>query len=101
LPDREAAEQQQEEDRLGAGAADREELEGVLVDGVEQVGRGVAIEGKAEVSGTPHTASPMLVHTCYGTRTAALLCLDALSADEQGKASTTPSGDRGSVTGTA
>ena len=43
----------------------------------------------------------MLVHICYGTRTAALLCLDALSADEQGTGEHDPSGDRGSVTGTA
>jgi len=52
-------------------------------------------------SGKPHTASPMLVHICYGTRTAALLCLDALSADEQGKGEHDASGDRGRVTGTA
>jgi hypothetical protein len=43
----------------------------------------------------------MLVHINYGTRTAALLGLDALSADEQGKGEHDASGDRGRVTGTA
>ncbi len=43
----------------------------------------------------------MLVHICYGTKTAALLCLDALSPDEQGKGEHGASGDRGSVTATA
>jgi hypothetical protein len=37
----------------------------------------------------------MLVHICYGTRTAALLCLDALFADEQGKGEHDARGDRG------
>jgi len=53
------------------------------------------------MSGQPHTASPMLVHIGDGTRTAALLCLAARSADEPGKGEHDASGDRGSVTGTA
>jgi hypothetical protein len=43
----------------------------------------------------------MLVCICYGTRTAALLCRDALSADEQGKGEHDASGDRGRAIGTA
>ena len=61
----------------------------------------VATEFKAAISGKLHTALTMLVQIRYRTKTAALLCLDALSADEQGQGEYDASKNQGRVTGTA